>query len=927
MSGETKNNNKKFLIAGIVVAIAVVAFLVFRLGTSKKHNTYSFVPKNAVLVWESNNTIESIGKIKDYPVWQNLSALPFHSKIISRLKLLDSLDPDGEGIKNFFRDKAFRASMHITARDNFDFVFYLPIRNRAEKDLFNQVLEKLNASPAHILTERAFQKTPITTIVNKKTNEQFAFINYQNHIIGSMTPFLVEDVIRHVNNPGDPSFYDINRKNFEVSRIKTDDGDIYLNYNQFAEFLKCFINESESQGLELLKSFGQSAFYDLSIREKGLFLNGSGLPSETTTYFLDIFRGQQASGLDIARIIPINASAYYGFSFTDGISFRERLREFLKVNNKTQMLDTWYKLSVDDNIHIEKFFEFVAGHFAYIILESQNSAESQKLFYVESSDPESAMKFLQSISEKFSGIKSEELPFRESYAGSEIYEMMKPEFPSILFSEFFTGFSKCYYMKLDNYIVFANDVNALRNLNNDVQDEKVWGKSVKQNLFLENLVQKTNVNIIINTSRSWKYIKDAGNEKWAEVINTFAPSLKRFEMIALQYAFIDDKFYTGAYIQHKESGRKKIKTSGKAEEKMLAQTGSRIVNRPKVVRSHLDNSFEVLVQDDKNNLSLISKQFKPLWSKTMEGRLLDGSIHQVDLYKNGKLQYAFADAQRIYVIDRNGNKVDDFPVRMTREANQEIRYFNVLDYDNTKEYRFIISDNKGRVYITDKTGRKLEGWDPLKLEMELAAPPRHARIGNRDVIILLQKNGKIDLRKRNGMSYPNFPLDLYNRVDTDYFVKIDKDFETSKLFIVDEEGLLKELNFEGHLIREQQIFKPSADTRFELIRDGLRKSFVIARKDGNKVTLLNSDAKELFGFEAEGATVLQYYNFGADNEVYPVLDQQNNEVRVYKSDGSLLTEAFASSNSISLLFYDSYETYHLYKVFDNEVALTTFESQ
>ncbi len=923
-----KQSSKNYLVYIIALLVIVfITFLSYFLSSRKTANTYSFIPGNAVLVWESVNTYSSIEKLKGGSVWNNLEQMPFFEKVLDRLEFIKTAANDSNSLALVFRDKSFRCSMHITSNDDFDFIFYLPLRSKEEKEYFRMVMEKFEGMDTHIITERAYLKKPITTIKNKKTGDQFSFIQYQNHLIGSMTPFLVEDVIRHISENTESSFYDLNKKNFEVARIKNDDGDLYINAGRFVEFLNCFIEEDYSENIELIKQFSESAFYDLSINGDKIYLNGSSIPSPEFSDFLDIFKNEAGAGLELAPFIPMNTALFYGFSFDNGISFQQNLKSFLKKSGQNETLENWYNLSVKENIYIEKIFEFLGTHFAYVTLESVNPAKPVNIFYMHSNDPNTTLDYLDAINEKFSNKSGEKVPFEEDYGGIKIREMMRENYPQLAFSKYFGGFEKCYYLKVQDYIIFVNDIAASRQLIDDINDEKVWGKSVKQNLFLEEVIQKTNVNIIINTARSWSMIKYISNDSWKDYFEQNSESLKRFEMIALQYAFLDDKFYTGAVIQHKKTSFVRKNNNEPINTIFRAKFDHNLRTKPKVVRNHQDNSLEILVQDSENNLCLVKKTGEKLWNKKLDGSIIPESIHQIDYYQNGKLQYCFSDKNKIYIIDRNGNAVENFPVKITTDANQYIQYFNVIDYNNTKDYRFICADNKGQVFITDKTGKKLESWNPLKMDVELSAIPRHTRMLDKDIIVLLSKNGKLDLRKRNGQSYTNFPVDLYNRVNTDYYIDLGKDFKTSKIHIIDEEGLLKTVNFDGKILSEIQFFRPSKETRFELITDGLGKSYCIARIDKEAINIFRPNNKVLFQTTGNTNSLVQYYNFGADNEVFMIIDKDLKIVSFLNSKGDKITKKEIQTNhKLGLMYFDSYEQFHVYKAFDNELSLITFDN-
>ena len=84
---------------------------------------------------------------------------------------------------------------------------------------------------------------------------------------------------------------------------------------------------------------------------------------------------------------------------------------------------------------------------------------------------------------------------------------------------------------------------------------------------------------------------------------------------------------------------------------------------------------------------MISADAKILWSAPVSGPVLS-DVFQIDLYRNGKIQYLFNTKEKLYLIDRNGNSVSGFPVVFDSPATNGV---NVFDYDNNRKYRYFIA--------------------------------------------------------------------------------------------------------------------------------------------------------------------------------------------------------------------------------------------
>ncbi len=181
-----------------------------------------------------------------------------------------------------------------------------------------------------------------------------------------------------------------------------------------------------------------------------------------------------------------------------------------------------------------------------------------------------------------------------------------------------------------------------------------------------------------------------------------------------------------------------------AEGKWSVSVGAPIIAGPFLLTDHLSRTKQVLVQDKKNRVHLISCTGKILWQRELDGPIL-GAAHQVDRYKNGKLQMLFNTADRIYLIDRNGENVTGFPVTLPRKASAPL---NVFDYDGTKEYRVLVPTSDALLLNYDMNGKAVEGWTPPKTPAVCELPVEHLRVRGKDHLVLVDRDGGITVLDR-----------------------------------------------------------------------------------------------------------------------------------------------------------------------------------
>ncbi len=139
----------------------------------------------------------------------------------------------------------------------------------------------------------------------------------------------------------------------------------------------------------------------------------------------------------------------------------------------------------------------------------------------------------------------------------------------------------------------------------------------------------------------------------------------------------------------------------------------------------------VFVQDMKHNIYLINQVGRILWKLPLP-ELINSEIYQVDYFRNGKKQLLFSTRNNLYLIDRMGNFVDRYPIKLRSPATCGV---SVFDYDNTRDYRLFIACEDKKIYAYTKEGTLVKGWSFGQSESEVTQPVNHFRIGDKDFLV------------------------------------------------------------------------------------------------------------------------------------------------------------------------------------------------
>ncbi len=308
-----------------------------------------------------------------------------------------------------------------------------------------------------------------------------------------------------------------------------------------------------------------------------------------------------------------------------------------------------------------------------------------------------------------------------------------------------------YYAVVDRYIVFASTTNALERValaklrGTTLENSPAW-KEVKEQLqsqcnFMYYSVpnqRKDFASLFFSTQNALR------SGRGARLVNSLAG-------LVIQVSGADKiLFYNGIFQQSEAKPHSSVSTGWET------RLDASIKGRPLFVSNHNTKAQEVLLQDENGKLYLLNAEGRILWRAQLEGEIL-GSPRQVDLYRNNKLQYVFCTKNKLYAVDRNGNMVDGFPVRLPAETFAPLAIF---DYEGKRDYRFVVSCANRRIYMYDRTGRRVEGFAPPQMETSTNHPLVWFSSRDKDYIVacdssrlyFLNRRGEERLRTKSSVS-------------------------------------------------------------------------------------------------------------------------------------------------------------------------------
>ena len=914
----SKRSGLIFLGVAIIAAIGGYYYWSSTYSHSQEIKQSDLIPSDAIVVYETASPYKTMEAIGNTSIWKSLATKKLFQEVENKLSYIDTIEHLREHVIEYFQNSPLTISLHVVSKNDLGLVYYSPLVSEEQENLFREVLTHFKQKPGVKIKERSYEGFKIRDIYLGE--DPFSILHVGGFLIGSSTGFLVEDVIRTIIDEEKQSLFQQHDSYFEVAKIKSDEGDLFFNISKFPILLNTVFDQRKGLPINSAADFSGAVFADIRWLEEDIFFSGATIDNVEDSHFLSLFDGEASRSISLAKLAPNTTAAFYEYGFSDGIAYLERFKDYLNKTGGDSILQGWYDYGQEKGIYLEPFFNYLDGAFGLAVLEKHLSGDQPLLFIAEINDSVSVEEYISKIRSKAARDSTEII--NEMYGNYQVGEIPVEEFPSKLTGPFFSGFQRSFYIIHDSVLVISNRLAGLRAFVNSLDEQNNWGKSVKVNLFFEKALNQANVSAIYNVPRLFKSLLSQMHPYWASIFQENENALKKFEMISAQWKQLDKKFYTNIALKHSTFSLEESTAKEKHRVFMSSLPGN-ISRKAKIVRSHKDKSLESLVQLTDNSLSLISRSGQVLWNtEALDGKMISDPV-QIDYYRNGKLQYLVVTGKSLTLIDRLGRKVEGFPIRFFREGNDEITHFNVVDYDKTRKYRYLIADNRGRVYLTDKSGKKLEGWKSKDLGKNLASTPFHTRINGRDILVFLTKNGVLHAFKRNGTYYSGFPIRFDLPFSDEVFMVHGAGFSSSRMNLLSDDGTFISVDFSGKVVSKNQLIRENPDSKFSLAISKQGEDFVITRYEGDKLSIISPDFNLMFEVRLmeNSEPSVQFYDFEGDHELFGVLEKSVSKLRIFNKNGKEYGwSPMTADQEVAILFYDDINELKIFKSFKNEYS-------
>ena len=416
----------------------------------------------------------------------------------------------------------------------------------------------------------------------------------------------------------------------------------------------------------------------------------------------------------------------------------------------------------------------------------------------------------------FDSIKSSKL-----YRGQEIIELSKNNLKIDLLS--FHEFEKFkYFTKFEKLIVFGKNENELENIILNYKNNLTLANQNQFEKFRKKLPSKS-VSFVLHKN-------DKG------LSNTYVYTSEEISNNLTYFSLFTSP----------NDNKEQIK---KLELISKTKHSQNIVVKPTLVKNHRTNDLNIIFQDLDNELILTNLMGIKIWSKKFESRIIS-DIYQIDMYKNGRLQFVFLTDEYLYIIDVKGNIVK----KTANKENTSKKYLSVFDYDKNKNYRLVVQEGK-TVSMYDSKLDVVKGYRATKSKKTIANKMNHIRILNKDFLIQYYDDKTFTIYDRRGRERIKLPKDLkYQSTVFKHNNKLIFQGEENEIIRIDISGKISYQPYNENiigLVSKQDILAIHTDNKIIVNQNEFNipyGNYTTPKIYQNYISTLNLDTKELYLF-------------------------------------------------------------------------------
>lgn len=725
---------------------------------------------------------------------------------------LDSLLRKDVELSEVLKDAVVWRSYHATEVDSLQIFQVIKVRSGGVARAL-EAWKNSFGSDSKAITEEKNGETSIFKVVTSQPYSVSFFTVKNGLLISSSSMNLLRQSLKQLSG-SETLVHDANFRSSLETAGKNVDANLFVNYGRLPNYLSRLLKPGLNSMNRAMAELADWSEFDVNMKPDGFTLNGFTYVNDSLPQFLSLFLDQQPQAIRFPDFIPSNTASFIFYGIDDVITLSSKYRELLakegdlnRIESKLDSLNQLLGVDLEQNL-----LSWMGGSFGMCVSRPSSQAFAQNSYIVFEARSEGlASKILADLSDILKERYEVEVVSAE-VNGTQIGQLALNGILTDLFGEMFKEYENPFYAVVNGYVVFGTSSESVVDYIQYVQADRTLGKDLSFSRFVENLGSTFNMFSYNHIRSSQNIFKSYLSRDAAKMWERNLDGINKFEAIGTQFSTTGQSFYSNTFIKYEPN------SEVQKESHWVAKMDASPIIPPVFVKNHISGDPEIFVQDESNNVYLFNQLGQELFKMEIKEPILSRPV-QVDAFKNGKLQYLFNTKNFIYLIDREGNLVEGYPIEMNSPAETDLVVF---DYDKDRDYRMLITCKNNHIYNYDIKGKKVSGWNHNRASDPTVHPFKHLLVSGKDYIVTGESNGKIHLLDRRGKNRVTVEKRIPSSKNNHLQVFKSRDNSLTGIYLTDETGKVQHVALDGD-VKQMDFGKFSQEHHFilaDLNKDG-----------------------------------------------------------------------------------------------------------
>jgi len=466
---------KYFFLILLAGGAGTAAYMYFK--PAPQLRAISIVPPDAVFVLECPEPLATYDDLTQSALWTHLRKNVRFKEMDQTARSLDSLVQDNKSVFELFADSRLTVSAHVLDGVGADYLFLFDLQGASKLTGVMDVLGPVLESNGYKVTEKQHGDYTVKRMVDQATGTAFYLSFVDNLLTVSFSEQLVNAAIDEYGKArlaNDPQFKLVGQSIDKKAPVL-----LYVNYRTVNKYLDLYLADEDTEEGSLLANLGGKFHFtgaSFKLKDNELSLKGRTLLADTGATYMRALLESGGGKHAASKVIPARAAVYVSLGFGDFMKYYDRFTALLKENSQeyNEYRDGLAKVEKFLKISIEEdFLSWIGDEVALATVppdSSSTTGEAEHILIIHANDIADAQDGLERIGKqikKKTPLKFKPLSYKEDFT---IYQFGLKGFFKLILGKLFARFDMPYYVVIDDYVIFSNQLGTLQFLIDDYLD-------------------------------------------------------------------------------------------------------------------------------------------------------------------------------------------------------------------------------------------------------------------------------------------------------------------------------------------------------------------------------------------------------------------------------------------------------------------------